>query len=100
MGFLRPADGPYLPERVELLPVGDGQLARLVFVDPVVKHFPLMQHAQGVRPVVVPVPDPARGHHASCSHPAGSSGLPDLGSEAQPLGPDRPNWQLGDPGSS
>lgn len=50
----------YLPERVELLAVGDGELARLVLVDAVVEDLALVQQAQGVGPVVVPGPDPGR----------------------------------------
>lgn len=50
----------YLPERIKLLPIRDGELPCLVLVDAVVQHSALMQQAQGVGPVVVPGPDPGR----------------------------------------
>lgn len=53
-------DSVYLPERVELLPLGDGELPGLVLVDAIVKHPPLVQQAQGVGAIVVSGPDPAR----------------------------------------
>lgn len=49
----------YLPEGVEVLPAGDGKLPSFVLIDAVVQHLPLMQQAQGIRPIV-PGPDPGR----------------------------------------
>lgn len=71
-------DYVYLPERVELLSVRDGQLPRFVLIDSVVQHFPLVQQAQGVRPVVVPGPDPGRQetvHHPRPTVPVGRRAL-------------------------
>ena len=50
----------YLPERVELLSLGDGELPCLVFVDAIVQHLPFVQQAQGVGAIVVSGSDPRR----------------------------------------
>lgn len=48
----------HLPEGVELLPLGDGELPCLVLVDAIMQNFPFMQQAQCVGAIVVSGPDP------------------------------------------
>lgn len=48
----------HLPEGVELLPLGDGELPCLVPVDAIMQNFPFMQQAQRVGAIVVSGPDP------------------------------------------
>lgn len=48
----------HLPEGVELLPLGDGELPCLVLVDAIMQNFPFMQQAQRVGAIVVSGPDP------------------------------------------
>ncbi|KAL0606894.1 hypothetical protein AAY473_023495 [Plecturocebus cupreus] len=50
----------YLPQCVELFPLWDGELPRLVFVNAIVQHLPFMQQAQGVGAIVVSGSDPGR----------------------------------------
>lgn len=59
----------YLPERIKLLPVRDGELPCLVLVDAVVQHSALMQQAQGIGPVIVPGPDPRRQEESVTPNP-------------------------------
>lgn len=49
---------PHLPEGVELLPLGDGELPCLVLVDAIMQNFPFVQQAQRVGAIVVSGPDP------------------------------------------
>lgn len=50
----------YLPERVKLGPLGDGVLARLVMVYPVVIHGFAIDKGEGIGAVFLPFSQPGR----------------------------------------
>lgn len=50
----------YLPERVELGPLWDGVLARLVLVYPIVVHCFAIDEGEGVGAVLLPFSQPGR----------------------------------------
>ena len=83
-------DEVYLPECVEILPTRDGELPRFVLIDAVVQHLPLVQQAQGIRPVV-PGPDPGREETAHHHHSYRLEGRSALG--RQPATASQPRGQ-------